>query len=181
MRTVLSAVLGNFTITLLVIGLVCSGFAIARLPAPRKRADEYEALLRWFLFFSIGVSMFYNFVLHVFAGEMVAKLIGWADSPFQTEVGLASLGFSVVGFMAFRGGWEVRTASVVGPACFLVGAGIGHIYQIATTHNMAPGNAGTILYTDFLIPAVGIALLWLAYRATPRATTATARTYWPRD
>ena len=76
MRTVLSAVLGNFTITLLVIGLVCSGFAIARLPAPRKRADEYEALLR---------------------------------------------------------------------------------------------------------PAVGIALLWLAYRATPRATTATARTYWPRD
>jgi len=69
----------------------------------------------------------------------------------------------------------------VGPACFLVGAGIGHIYQIATTHNMAPGNAGTILYTDFLVPAVGIALLWLAYRATPRATTATARTYWPRD
>ena len=134
----------------------------------------YEALLRWFLFFSIGASMLYNFVAHVFFGEMAARMIGWADSPFQVEVGLASLGFAVVGFIAFRGGWQVRLAAVVGPACFLVGAGVGHIYQIATTHNMAPGNAGAILYTDFLIPLAGFVLLWLAYRAAEESAASAA-------
>ena len=165
MATLIYAVLGNFTITFLVLGLVVSGIAIARQPPPRTRAMVYEALLRWFLFFSIGASMLYNFVLHVFFGAMTAKLIGWADSPFQIEVGLASLGFAVVGFIAFRGGWQVRLAALAGPACFLVGAGIGHVYQIATTHNMAPGNAGAILYTDFLIPVIGLVLLWLAWRS----------------
>jgi hypothetical protein len=163
--TIAFVVLGNFTVTFLVIGFVVSGIAIARMSAPRARAAICESLLRWFLFFSIGCSMFYNFVGHVFFHERVAQLIGWADSPFQIEVGLASLGFAVVGFLAFRGDWQVRLASIAGPACFLVGAGIGHVYQIATTRNMAPGNAGTILYTDFLVPAIGFVLLWLAYRA----------------
>lgn len=64
-----------------------------------------------------------------------------------------------------------RTPALVydGPACFLWGAGLGHVYQIATTRNTAPGNAGTILYTDFLLPAIGFALLWLARRAGPPA------------
>jgi hypothetical protein len=165
LRTVAYAVLGNFTVTFLVIGVLVSGIAIARMPPPRTRAAIHESLLRWFLFFSIGCSMLYNFVAHVFFHEQVAKIIGWADSPFQIEVGLASLGFAAVGFLAFRGDRQVRLAAIVGPACFLVGAGIGHVYQIATAHNMAPGNAGAILYTDFLVPAIGFLLLWLASRS----------------
>ena len=31
---------------------------------------------------------------------------------------------------------------------------------------MAPGNAGVILYTDFLVPLIGFVLLWFAWRAT---------------
>ena len=165
MRTALFLLLGNFTVTCFVLGLVASGIAIARHPRPVPRPYVYEQLLRWFLFFSIGVSMLFNAFMHVVFHEMIARLIGWDDSPFQIEVGLASLGFAVVGFIAWRRGWEVRLAAIAGPACFLVGAGIGHVYQILTTHNMAPGNAGTILYTDFLIPAIGFALLWLAYRS----------------
>jgi hypothetical protein len=165
LRDVAYLVLGNFTVTFLVIGFLVSGIAIARMPAPRTRAATCESLLRWYLFFSIGCSMLYNFVAHVFFHEQVAKIIGWADSPFQIEVGLASLGFAVVGFLAFRGDWQVRLAAIAGPACFLVGAGIGHLYQIATAHNMAPGNAGAILYTDFLGPAIGFLLLWLAWRS----------------
>ncbi len=171
MATLIRAVLGNFTITFLVLGLLASGVAIARHPAPRPRAFVADALLRWFLFFSIGASMLYNFVLHTFLGEMAARFIGWADSPFQLEVGLASLGFALVGFYAFRRGFEARVAAIVGPACFLLGAGVGHVYQIMTTHNMAPGNAGAILYTDFLLPLIGLALLWFAYRTGARART----------
>jgi hypothetical protein len=169
LESVIRAVLSNFTITLLVLGLLVAAIAIARRSPPRTPALVYDALLRWFLFFSIGVSMLYNFVLHVFFGEMTARFIGWADSPFQAEVGLASLGFAAVGFLGFRGGFEARLAALAGPACFLWGAGLGHVYQIATTRNMAPGNAGTILYTDFLLPAIGFALLLLARRAGPPA------------
>ena len=169
MRDIAFLLLGNSTVTCFVIGLAASGLAITRHPKPVPRGYVYEALLRWFLFFSIGVSFFFNFVMHVFFHEMIAKLIGWDDSPFQIEVGLASLGFAVVGFIAWRRGWEVRLAAIAGPACFLVGAGLGHVYQIVTAHNMAFGNAGSILYTDFLIPVIGFVLLWFAYRSAPRA------------
>jgi hypothetical protein len=159
------AVLSNFTVTCLVLALVAAALTIACAPAPRGRDVVREALLRWYVVFCVGVGMLYNFVMHVFFGESTARFIGWADSPFQTEVGLASLGFAAVGFLAFRGDAGMRLAAILGPACFLVGAGVGHLYQIATSHNLAPGNAGSVLYTDFLVPAAGFALWWLRYRA----------------
>jgi len=161
---VIRAVLSNFTVTSLVLGLAVALVAIAREPAPRTRATVAEPLLRWYLFFAVGVGMLYNFVMHVFFGESTARFIGWADSPFQTEVGLASLGFAVVGFMATRGEAPVRLAAIVGPACFLIGAGIGHLRDIAATGNLAPGSAGSVLYTDFAAPVVGFVLWWLRYR-----------------
>ena len=66
----------------------------------------------------------------------------------------------------------MRAAAVVGPACFLLGAAGGHILEILRTGNLAPGNAGVILYTDILLPLIGFALLWLAHR-WPVARTAT--------
>jgi hypothetical protein len=123
-----------------------------------------EALFSYFLLFSIGFSLFYNFVLHSFFGEMAAGFIGWKNSPFQAEVGFASLGYAVIGFLAFRRSFELRLAAVIGPSLFLVLAGIAHIRQIIIAHNYAPGNAGLFLYMDFVIPIVGCVLLWLQYR-----------------
>ncbi len=156
--------LSNFTLTFLVIGLIASLVAIARAPKPLSGAAVCEALFNYFLLFSIGVSFFYNFVMHTFFGEMAAQFIGWADSPFQAEVGYASLGFAVVGFLAWRGGFELRLAAVVGPALFTLGAAAGHVEQIITQGNFAPGNAGIILYTDIFIPLIGFALLWMQRR-----------------
>lgn len=164
MEGVIRFVLSNFTLTFLVIGLIASGIALARAPKPLTAPVVVEALFAWFLFFSIGVSFFYNFVMHTFFGEMSAKFIGWADSPFQLEVGFASLGFSAVGLLAFRGSFDLRLAAVVGPALFLLGAAGGHIYQIIQAGNFAPGNAGIIFYTDILIPALGFLFLWLQRR-----------------
>jgi len=154
--------LSNFTLNLLVIGFVVSAIAYFSRPAPRTRAQAIEDLLSWFLFFSIGVSYFLNFVMHVFFGDAIAGFIGWANSPFQAEVGFASLGFSAVGFLAFRGDLGLRKAAVIGPAIFLLGAAAGHIYQIITAHNYAPGNAGAILWTDIGLPIIGFVLLWLS-------------------
>jgi hypothetical protein len=163
MEALIRFALSNFTLTFLVLGLLVAAVVLAT-RRPVTAAMAVEVLFAWFLLFPIGVSFFYNFVCHVFFGDMAARFIGWAPSPFQTEVGMASLGFAVVGFLAFRGSFGLRVAAVVGPACFLLGAAAGHVYQMITAHNFAPGNAGVIFYTDIAIPVIGLVLLWLQHR-----------------
>ena len=140
-------------------------FRHRRARPPRTFALIVEALFSYFVLFSIGFSNLYNFVLHVFFGRLAASFIGWEDSPFQLEVGFASLGFAVVGLLAFRGSFDLRLAAIVGPAGFLWGATAGHVYQMITAHNFAPGNAGIIFYSDILVPIVGFIFLWLQHRA----------------
>ena len=164
MAHLIRALLQNSTLTLLILGLIAAALSLLRKPRPLTRPVVVEAILSYFLLFSIAISYLYNFILHVFFGEMTARFIGWAQSPFQAEVGFASLGFAVVGFLAWRGGRQMRVAAVVGPACFLLGAAGGHIVEIIRSHNFAPGNAGVILYTDILLPVIGFALLWLEHR-----------------
>ena len=97
----------------------CTGCKkLARLVPICMAGGVIEAMLAWFLFFSIGVAFLYNFVMHVFFGEMAACFIGWADSPFQAEVGFASLGVAADGFLAVCGNGSLRLAAILGPALF---------------------------------------------------------------
>ena len=164
MRGAIAFVLGNFTLTFFVLGLIASAIALWHARQPRSPAVIVEALFSYFLLFSIAIANFYNFVLHVFFGKTAAAFIGWADSPFQLEVGFASLGFAAVGLLAFKGSFDMRLAAILGPACFLWGAAGGHIYQMIATHNFAPGNAGIIFYSDILVPIIGFIFLWLQRR-----------------
>jgi len=154
----------NFTLTFLVIGLLFAAVAIARAPKPIGGQTIVEKLLAWYVFFNIGVDYLYNFIVHVFFGELSAKFIGWADSPFQFEVATASLGFAVVGFLAAFRSFDLRLAAIVGPGLFTLGAAAGHIHQMMAEHNFAPGNAGVIFYMDILIPLFGLLLLWFRHR-----------------
>lgn len=164
MKDFIAFVLGNFTLTFFVLGLIASAISLWTKRGSLDASVVVEELFAYFLLFSIGISYFYNFVFHVFFGDMAAGFIGWKQSPFQAEVGFASLGFSVVGFMAFRGSLGVRAAAVLGPACFMLGAAGGHVYQMVVAHNFAPGNAGVIFFSDIATPLIGFALLWLAHR-----------------
>ncbi len=165
MQAAITYVLSNFTLTFFVLGLIAAIIALVRLGRPWPRGALPEALLAWFLFFSIGVSFFYNFVMHVFFGKTAAAFIGWAQSPFQAEVGYASLGVAVLGFLAFRGGSEMRLAAILGPAFFLWGAAVGHAMDMIRDQNFAPGNAGVIFWTDIFLPVVGFLLLgWARLR-----------------
>ena len=159
MTPLITFALSNFSLTFTILGLIVAGVKILRTPPPQSPGSSTEAVLRWFLFFSIGVSFFYNFVCHVFFGDMAAKFIGWEQSPFQAEVGWASLGFSVMGFMAFRPNRALRVGIITALACFSWGAAIGHIYQMNTAHNFAPGNAGVMFWCDIFLPILGFFLL----------------------
>jgi len=155
-----TAIFSNFTITVLAIAAIAVAISVVR----RGQGHFPEAAIAYYCLIAVGLGFFYNFVMHVFFGEMTAAFIGWADSPFQAEVGWASLGFALVGLLAFRGGFEMRLAAVIGPAAFLLGAATGHASQMISAGNFAPGNAGTVFYTDILTPLLGFLLLWLRYR-----------------
>jgi hypothetical protein len=164
MEEVIRFALSNFTLSFLVAGLIASAISLYGAPRPFSSPALAEALLSYFMLFSIGLSFFYNFVMHTFFGEMSAAFIGWEDSPFQAEVGYASLGFSLIGFLAFYRGFDTRLAAMVGIAAFLWGAAAGHIIEIVKEGNYASGNAGVILYTDILLPIIGFAFIWWRYR-----------------
>jgi hypothetical protein len=165
MTLLIEFVLANFTLTFLVLGFLAAGIAVALKPGGFTFANVAEELLAYFILFSITISFFYNFVFHVFFGELAAGYIGWADSPFQAEVGYASLGYGAIGLLASKGNCCVRFAAILGPALFLWGAAVGHIHQIVAAGNYAPGNAGVMLYTDIFLPVIGFGLLWLKRRA----------------
>ncbi|MFA5901640.1 MAG: DUF6790 family protein [Hyphomicrobium sp.] len=165
MAELIRLALSNFALTSFVLGIVAALIACALSKDGFSRANLAEQLLAYFILFTIAIAYFYNFVIHVFFGELAASFIGWADSPFQAEVGYASLGFAAVGLLAFKGNCMVRLASILGPAFFQWGAAVGHIHNIMATGNMAPGNAGVMLYSDILLPVIGFALLWFK-RAT---------------
>lgn len=131
------------------------------------RAQVIDTFLKYFFIFPIGIALSYNFMMHVFFGEMTASFIGWDQSPFQAEVGMASLGFAIAGFIAAKKGFGMRLVALTGPAIFLLGAAGGHIYQMITAGNFSPGNAGSIFFTDILIPITGIVLLWLHKKYPP--------------
>jgi hypothetical protein len=156
-------VLGNFTLTFLVIGLVFSAVEIARAPRPLTAPVVAEKLFFWFIFFSIGVAYLYNGFFHIVMHEMAAELIGWADSPFQIELGFASAGLGLVGLIAPWKSLHMRFAVVVPISCFLWGAAGVHIHSMIVESNFAPGNAGIIFWTDIIVPFIGLIFLWLQY------------------
>ena len=170
MTVAITLMLSNMPVTLFVVGVIT---ATAMSFGSRHRHEPGHAsaaFLNQFLLFSVGVAYAYNFLMHSVFGAFTAKVIGWAQSPFQLEVAFASLGFALVGFVAFprRRSILVKFIALLGPAVFLWGDAAGHIYQIATTGNMAAGNAGTVLYTDILLPFIGFALLWWHAAASRR-------------
>ena len=159
-RSAITFVVSNYVLTFLVIGLIAAAISIARAPRPLTRSVVVDKLLAWYVLFNIGVMYFVNFIFHVFFGQLAASFIGWADSPFQLEVGTASLGFSLAGFVAAFSSFDRRLIAVIGPSIFTLGAAVGHIQQMATAHNFAPGNAGIIFYLGIVIPLFGFVLLW---------------------
>jgi hypothetical protein len=145
-----------------VAAFACAAVAIWREPPPIQRSFAIDRLLRYLFLFPLGVQGLWAFVGHVFFAEQSAASIGWASSPFQYEVGVANLGLGLASiYVAFRG-FEARLAVAIAAACFLIGAGIIHIHDIVERGNLAPGNAGPIMVTDFLTPITVLVLLVMA-------------------
>lgn len=164
METFIVFILSNFTLTLFILSAIFAGISISLQKNPMSKAKYIDILFAYFLLFNIGISFIYDFIVHVFFGDMAAAFIGWSQSPFQLEVGFASLGFGVVGIFSFWAGLGFRAATMIAPSMFLWGAAGGHMYQMIVANNFAPGNAGFIFWSDIFLPLIGLILLYLQYR-----------------
>jgi Family of unknown function (DUF6790) len=160
-------------ILLWVAALAAAGIAVWRGPRPIARDFVIDRLLRYLLVFPLGLLGLWAFVGHVFFPAQSAAAIGWADSPFQFEVGVANLGIGLASLYAAFKGFEARLAASLAGAAFLMGAGIIHVTDIVTVGDLAPGNAGPILVTDFLTPIATLVLLYLSRDEPAPKPTAT--------
>jgi hypothetical protein len=146
-----------------------TGIAIWRGPRPVKRGFVIDRLLRYLFFFPLGLQGLWAFVGHVFFPAQSAAAIGWSDSPFQFEVGMANLGLGLASLYAAFRGFEARLTASLVAASFLIGAGLFHIGDLVGSGNFAPGNAGPIMVTDFVTPIAVLLLLFLASGSSSRA------------
>jgi Na+/melibiose symporter-like transporter len=157
-------------ILLWVAAILFWGIAVWRGPRPILQAFVVDRLLRYLFIFPLGLLGLWAFVGHVFFPVRAATDIGWNPSPFQFEVGYASLGIGLASLYAAYTTFYARVAVAIAASCFLIGAGIGHVHDIVEYGNLTSGNAGPILVTDFLTPMAVLALLLVAAKR-PKPTS----------
>ena len=132
---------------------------------PHTRERVVEVFLLFFLCGQWGFGAVLTSVPHILVPDTIAGFVGWeAGSPFQVELGFASLGLAVLGVLSIwlRGTFWIAPA--VGRSIFLLGAAYVHIHDIAATGNLAPGNAGPVLFFDIVVPLIVLSLLYVHAR-----------------
>ncbi len=131
----------------------------------KKRKESVTELVATF---TIGLSGWFTIMSglfgHILFANEVASGIGWPqNSGFQMELGFASIGIGLVGFLCFRykAYWF---PFILMKLIFGWGAGYTHIIHMIQENNFSPGNSGIVLYWDFLFPIFMIILYALYQR-----------------
>lgn len=155
MTQLISWTLENFSFLMTVIAML---LGLVRIMASNVRSKS-DIFLGYLFFFAVGLSGMWGFFFHAFFPNMAANFIGWQPSPFQFEVAMANLGMGVVGIFGLHATKAYRMAGMLFTACLLWGAAFGHVVQMITMNNDAPGNAGLIFYNDLLVPVLLIIFL----------------------
>ena len=150
--------LGNVPILGLVLAFVVPLCLESRLSAERQ--------LSYLLLIGLGLPLLWAAWWHLARPAEAARLIGFAPSPFQREVGLADLALGLVACVAPTRPLPFRGAIVWTLAITLLGDAEGHVREMIETRDFAPGNAGSILWWDGIAPLAALVLLFAAGRPT---------------
>ncbi len=137
--------------------------AILHLWLTRGKGVSSQRIVRVALLYLLCVQWGFGAALiaipHIVVPDLVAGYIGWEPgSPFQLELGFASLGTAILGILCiWLRGW-FWLAPIVSRSVFLLGAGYVHILDILEHGNLSPGNAGPVLFYDLVIPFLAVGL-----------------------
>lgn len=116
----------------------------------------------YLLTISVGANGLGGAFGHIFLSDLVAEGIGWpTGSPFQLEMGFANLLIGVLGLIAISRRDGFRSAAILATTIIGVGATGVHIWDIAASGNLSPGNTIQNL-GNLLDPVLLIGLTWLS-------------------
>ena len=147
-------------------------------PESRTPARRIELFTMYLLAISVGANGLSGAFGHLFLSDLVAEGVGWpTGSPFQLEMGFANLLLGVLGLMAVGRRDGFRTATIIATTIIGAGATAVHIYDIAATGNLAPGNTVQNI-GNLLDPVLLIGLAWLAARTTDPDAESPAFLHW---
>src|SRR5262245_35609328 len=128
------------------------------------RASACEIVLRYLCGGLFGVWMIFTGACHVLFSRSVAEYIGWTPgSPFQLELGFASIGLGIMALRLALLRTGDRLAAWLGGAISYLGAAGIHVVDMAQRSNFNDGNAGAVFYVDILAPLFALGL-WLGSR-----------------
>jgi hypothetical protein len=150
---------------LLVVGALVHVLA-DRSPSRRTRPRVVELSLLWCVAGG-GVLGIVGGLGHIGPyAPQIADSIGFAQSPFQWEVGWADMAVGLIGVLSICNRGSFLTAAVIAMAVLYWGDAVGHVMQLVAHGNTAPNNVWTIP-TDILLPLAAVALL-IAHRRLGR-------------
>jgi hypothetical protein len=144
----------------LLVALVGAAVHVWRHPGERGAEAVVETFLLWWIVVTIGVAGIVGALFHLFDGPAVAREIGFTrgDGGFQTEVGFGDLALGVAAVLCIWIRDRYWLAILIVAAISLWGDAYGHIHQAIVNDNHDPDNTGPVLYSDILVPLVGLLL-----------------------
>jgi len=141
---------------------------VDRHPRRRTRGRVLELLFFWQLGMGGALSIFGGFG-HIGPNhEEIADQIGFAQSPFQWEVGFADIAAGVLMLLATWKRGDFIIPAIIAIAIMYIGDAIGHIWQWYEHDNSEPYNTYSI-QADLLQPILLIIFYYLVKRARPEA------------
>ncbi len=127
---------------------------------PRSTREKVEIIILYQLTIMVGLNGLMGFYAHNFMSDWTADYIGWPKgNPFQKEVGYTNLTFGILGLLSFFNRNGFWTASLLGISIWYLLDGYLHFIQLTMHHDTRPGNAGTPLVLDILLPIFWLTLL----------------------
>jgi len=133
-----------------------------------RNIKRKESTLELISLYTVGLAGWFTITSgmfgHIIYANSVAESIGWPiNSGFQMELAFAAIGIGIIGF----GGFWNRTfwlPFIIAKTTFMWGAGVTHIIHMIQENNLSPSNTGMVVYWDFLLPVILIALYVLFQR-----------------
>lgn len=165
------------TIVFTLVALIGATIHVLRHRDVRRPSFAVDTFLVWWLVVVIGVGTIVGALFHLFDGAQVASDIGYTRGnggfQFENAMGDLSIGVAAVLCARFRGLFWLAVLIVM--AIQFYGDAGGHIYFWAAENNTKPYNIGVPLYSDLILPTVGLILYAVSWRRAGDARPKTAR------
>ncbi len=152
-----SFVLYNFPACMTILALVAGTFCVFF----EKERTTSEIYLKKLMFFAVGLTGIWGFVVHGFYPVQTAKYMGWPNSPFQFQVAAACLGLGITGIVGWCASQSFRVATTIFTASLLWIDASTHLFQMTMVGGFVPRNVGSFFYNDLALPLL---LIFFLYR-----------------